>query len=294
MVIESPATAAEIQLEELPEMPLPRAVLMCPPDWFEILDVKNPLMKGHKGQVDLPKAKQQWAELIRVFESIGVEVQTDMPVAHCEDMVFCANPIFTGLDDKGLRLCVLSHMLYVSRNAEVVAHAEWFRANGYRLVPIEGLVLFEGGGDAVWHPGRRLIWGGYGFRTEQEVYDKISRIFEVPVIRLELTDPRFYHLDTCFCPLDEKTALIYPPALCTEGLEAIWRLFARVIEVNEAEALLMACNASCFFGKYVVIQRGSDRVNQKLRSLGFVVREVDTSEFMKSGGSVFCMKMYLF
>ena len=33
------------------------------------------------------------------------------------------------------------------------------------------------------------------------------------------------------------------------------------------------------------------KVEEKLKGEGFKVYEVDTSEFMKSGGSVFCMKM---
>jgi N-dimethylarginine dimethylaminohydrolase len=85
-------------------------------------------------------------------------------------MVFCANPVFTGLDGEGRRVCVLSHRRVASRRTEVAAHAEWFQGNGYRVFSIPGLELFEGGGDAIWHPGRRLIWGGYGFRTDKEIY----------------------------------------------------------------------------------------------------------------------------
>ena len=72
-------------------------------------------------------------------------------------------------------------------------------------------------------------------------------------------------------------------------------VFERVIEVDAFEATdSMACNAAAFLGKYVVIQGGAVKVNWALRGLGFEVFEVETSEFMKSGGSVFCMKMHLF
>jgi N-dimethylarginine dimethylaminohydrolase len=294
VVVDSAPGLGEIDVAMLPQMPLPRAVLMCPPEWFNVVDVKNPYMEGQGGRVNIPLAKRQWAELKETFESIGVEVRTDAPLPECEDMVFCANPIFTGLDAGGHRICILSHMCYPSRSKEVSAHAEWFNGQGYHVIPIEGPVLFEGGGDALWHPGQRLIWGGYGFRTSKEAYDQISRIFEAPVVLLELRDPRFYHLDTCFCPLDETTVLLYPPALSDEGLRSVRRAFTRVIEVDEEEASTMACNAAPFCGRYVIIQKGSRRVNQTLRALGFEVTEVDTSEFMKSGGSAFCMKMYLF
>jgi len=53
----------------------------------------------------------------------------------------------------------------------------------------------------------------------------------------------------------------------------------------------MACNAASFFGKTVVIQKGAETTVGKLRTSGFEVIEVETSEFMKSGGSVYCLKM---
>ena len=232
---------------------------------------------------------------MRAFEQAGVEVRELPPAPGCEDMVFCANPVFAGLDGDGQRVCVLSHMRFSSRQPEVAAHARWYRENGYHVVEIAGPGLFEGSGDALWHPGRRLIWGGYGQRTSKEVYAKISRVFDAPVIPLELKTELFYHLDTCFCPVDERTALVYPPALTGEGLELLRQAFPSVIEVDDDEAThAMACNAAAFLGKYVVIPKGAPKATARLRELGFQVVEVDTSEFLKSGGSVFCMKMYLF
>src|SRR5581483_10748502 len=294
MAVTASALSTEVHLHELGRMPFPRAVLMCPPKWFDVVDVKNPYMEGQQGHVDTALARDEWRDTRRAFESIGVEVRTDAPIAQCEDMVFCANPVFTGLDGDGRRVCVLSHMRFQSRQKEVTAHAQWFAANGYELIPLETPGLFEGSGDALWHPGRRLIWGGYGFRTSREVYQELARIFDAPVIPLELRSDRFYHLDTCLCPLDEETALVYRSAFSREGYEDIRRLFRRVIEVKEHEARGMACNAAPFFGTHVVVQRGLDRINRLLREFGFTVIEVETSEFMKSGGSVFCMKMYLF
>jgi N-dimethylarginine dimethylaminohydrolase len=294
MVITANTLADQLHFEQLDTMPLPRAVLMCPPEWFDVVDVKNPFMKDQQGHVDPVLARREWRAIKDAFERIGIEVRTDAPLPGCEDMVFCANPVFTGLDAAGQRVCVLSHMRFDSRKKEVGAHADWFRSNGYRLVPIETPGLFEGSGDALWHPGRRLIWGGYGFRTSKEVYGEISKIFQAPVIPLRLQTERFYHLDTCLCPLDEHSALFYPGAFAANGRDAIRRVFNRVIEVDEYEADHMACNATPFLGRYVVIQRGLDRVNRSLRGAGFEVIEVDTSEFMKSGGSVFCMKSYLF
>jgi N-dimethylarginine dimethylaminohydrolase len=284
----------EIRVENLPRMPLPCGVLMCPPDSFDVVDVKNPFMRNQQGKVDRALARREWEDLKAVFQRLGVNVCSDSPVPGCEDMVFCANPIFTGLDAGGQCVCVLSHMRFASRQREVAAHEAWFRANGYRVVIIDSPLLFEGGGDAIWHPGRRLIWGGCGRRTDAEIYDEIAQVLDAPVIALELKTDVFYHLDTCFCPIDERTALLYPPAISSEGVEEIHRMFERIIEVDEGEATnSMACNSTSVFAKSVVMPAGAPKTARALRELGFEVVEVNTSEFIKSGGSVYCMKTYL-
>ena len=56
----------------------------------------------------------------------------------------------------------------------------------------------------------------------------------------------------------------------------------------------MACNAAAFHDRFVVLQKGANEVNEKLRAAKFEVIEVETGEFMKSGGSVYCMKMNVF
>jgi N-dimethylarginine dimethylaminohydrolase len=297
LTIDNPTQLPEsFGVEQLEKMPLPRAVLMCPPDYFDIVDVKNPFMVGQQGKADLRLARKQWEAVKRAFEEAGIEVKTIPPVEGCEDMVFCANPIFAGLDQNDRRVCVLSHMRYPSRRREVPAHAEWFAQNGYRVVSIgEPSWLFEGSGDALWHPGRRLIWGGYGPRTNREIYPKLAETFGAPVVMLELKTDLFYHLDTCLALVDENTAVVHPPALTADGMALVRRLFRRVIEADAHEAAaITACNGAAFLGKRYVVQQGARKVTGVLRELGIEVTEVDTSEFIKSGGSVFCMKMYLF
>lgn len=272
----------------------PRGVLLCPPEHFDVIDVKNPYMEGQVGRVDRSLARRQWEALRAAFEGIGLEVHLIQPVPGCEDMVFTANQTFVGLDAEGRRTCVPSHMRHESRRREVPAFVDWFRARGYRIAAIEAS-LFEGGGDAIWHPGRALLWGGHGHRTTPEAYPALARVFGAEVETLELATEGFYHLDTCFCPLDAKTVLLFPGAFTPEGLRRIRRAFPRVVEVGEAEARDgMACNAAAFFGTHVVLQRGSRETNRRLVEMGYEVVEVETGEFLKSGGSVFCMKQFVY
>lgn len=280
----------------LREMPLPRRVLVSPPDFFDVIDVKNPFMEGQIGRVDKAEARRQWDALCDAFRRAGLAVDVVPATPGCEDMVFTANQTFPGLDPAGNRVCLLSHMRHESRRREVPAFAAWFRAHGYAVEdPVPPALRFEGCGDALWHPGRGLIWGGFGERTEAAVHPHLAKRFGVPVLTLELSVEPFYHLDTCFCAVDERTALLFLKAFAPEGLALIRRVFDDVIEVDEDEASrAMACNAAAFAGKQVVIQRGAARTVAALRSRGFTVTEVETGEFLKSGGSVFCLKMGVF
>lgn len=282
-------------LSSVRSMPLPNTLLVCPPEHFDVVDVKNVHMEGNIGNVDKSLARRQWDAVCDAFWETKASVEIIQPEPACEDMVFCANQTFVGLDADGKKLCVLSRMKYPSRQREVSAFGKWFGSHGYRVEEIPEDIGFEGSGDAIWHPGRGLVWGGSGFRTDARVYSHISALFGVPVIRLPLRSERFYHLDTCFCAIDEHTVLIHAPSLTEEGVDMIKAVFRNVIECDDKEANEgMACNATAIGGKHIVIQRGNSRTMAALTELGYEVHEVETSEYLKSGGSVFCMKMYVF
>ena len=282
-------------LDSCRTMPRPQRVLMCPPSSFDVVDVKNPHMAGQVGAVDRRQAASQWQSVRDAFADCGATVETIAPLASCEDMVFCANQTFTGLDAAGARHCVLGNMKHASRRREVPAFAAWFNRDGYRVHSLSEGIGFEGGGDAVWHPGRGLIWGGHGHRTNARAYDRISRIFDAPVLLLKLTSDRFYHLDTCFCPLDQRSVLVHTASLEPSGVELIRAVFERVIECDADEADHgLACNATAIATNQVVIQMGNPKTSAALRDAGFDVHEIETAEFRKSGGSVFCMKAFVF
>ena len=60
-------------------------------------------------------------------------------------------------------------------------------------------VFFEGAGDALFC-GDTLL-AGYRIRSDIRGHQEMGDLLGCRVIPLELVDPRFYHLDTCFCPL---------------------------------------------------------------------------------------------
>lgn len=283
-------------LEALEPMARTVGAVLCPPDRFDVIDVKNAFMAGNAGNVDKAAARREWECLRDAFSAAGARVELLKPLDACEDMVFCANTALLAVDAQGRKTCLPGRMTFESRRPEVGSMTSWALANGYRIVDdfAEPGLHFEGSGDAVWHPGRRLLWGGYGWRTDPQVYHGIAETLGVPVIALALTDSTFYHLDTCFVALDERTVLVHAPALSVEGMEMVRRVFERVVEVDADEARRFACNATLLAPGVVALDRRASSTASRLRELGFNVVELDTGEFLKSGGSAYCMKNAFF
>ena len=283
-------------LNELENMPAPEKVMVVSPSQFEIKYVINPHMKGHIGDVDQDIALKEWEALKEAYHNLGLYVHEVEGAKGFPDMVFCANQSLPNITANGTKQVVMSVMHAPQRKGEVPYIQKVYEESSYDILHLDESKFtdFEGMGDAIWHYKKRLIWGGYGYRSSLDVYSHISETFKTPVIALELIDDKFYHLDTCFCVLNEETVLIYPNAFAEEGLELIRAIFPIIIEANTHEAEhLFACNAVCPDGKNVFIQKGCSEVNSTLENLGFEVHEFSTDEYLKSGGSVFCMKMML-
>lgn len=281
---------------DLRKMQAPKKVMMVEPTHFDVEYVINPYMKNQIGEVDKIQALNEWEHLRDGYQELGFNVDVLDGEPGYPDMVFCANQSLPYVNENGDKHVLMSIMKADQRKGEVPFIEEYYKNEGYNIHHIEGddVESFEGMGDALWHFKRGLIWGAYGFRSSLEVYNQISDLFDVPVIAIELQKEEFYHLDTCMCVLSEDTVLVYSDAFTEQGMKLIHTMFDTVIEVSAYEAeKLFAVNAVCPDGKNVLIQQGCTDVNQKLRDAGFYVHEYSTFEFLKSGGSVFCMKMLL-
>jgi len=284
----------DFSIDDLKEVDLPTRVLMTSPEFFDVKYVINPHMAESIGTVNYAKAFEEWQVVEGAYQELGLSVDVLDGKPGLPDMVFCANQTLPyQLPGQGGKGVVLSEMYADERRREVGFFRDFFSALGYQTLSLGAseTIHFEGMGDALWHPGRFLLWGGYGFRTDLKAYEIVSDSLHVSVCLLELMDEDFYHLDTCLSILDESTALIFPDAFTPGGLEMIRAVFSRVLEAPESEARkLFACNAHCPDRRHVLIQQGCDVTNALLRDADFVPVELDTGEYLKAGGSVFCMK----
>jgi N-dimethylarginine dimethylaminohydrolase len=260
-------------------------ILMCPPDYFGIEYEINPWMSVRVGS-DAERARQQWRALYDTLREMGVSVDLIEPVPGLPDLVFTAN---AGLVYHSMFIC--SRFRYGVRQGEATHFENWARAHGFEVIELPAGHNFEGAGDALFCG--ETLFAGYRFRSDVRSHQWIGERLGLEVLALELVDPRFYHLDTCFCPLAPDVAIYYPGAFDEYGRSVLRDRIPRLIEVAAEEAISFSCNA-VVVGKTVILNDGSPKLAAMLHErgfVGFVVRLLCFSEFIKSGGSAKCLTL---
>lgn len=278
-------------------MQFPRRVLMVEPHGFRIEYAINPHMRDASGklnQIDSTKARVQWENFKKTFQGLGLEVLTLPGATDFPDMTFCANQTFPIKDSKGNAALIMGNMKNEPRKGEVNYFADWAENQGFRIFAAPQF-SFEGCGDAIWNYETGEIYGGHGFRTDALAYEEIERRFPLKFIRVPLVNEEFYHLDTCFAVLRSDVAAYVEEAFSKDIVEMFRSKFKTLIQIPYEEAKKNFAGNMCGVGGHsVVMQAGSTQTMKQLSTNRFEVIEVDTSEFIKAGGSVFCLKQFLF
>ncbi|OMC39198.1 dimethylargininase [Mycobacterium sp. IS-1264] len=260
-----------------------RRYAMTRPDFFAVEYAINPWMDVN-APVGVHLAHAQWRALYQTYVDLGHRVHLIDPVPGLPDMVYAANGGFVAGD-----VAIVARFRYAQRAAESKAYAEWMSSMGYR--PVTTRHVNEGQGDLLM-VGDMLL-AGYGFRTDLRAHDEISALLGVPVVSLELVDPRFYHLDTALAVLDDHTIAFYPPAFSTAAQEQLRALFPDAIVVGSADAFVLGLNVVSD-GLHVVLPSAATGFAAQLREAGFGPVGVDLSELLKGGGSVKCCTLEVF
>jgi N-dimethylarginine dimethylaminohydrolase len=250
-------------------------LLMCPPDYYGIEYEINPWMS-------------QWQALTQVLEKeIGTKLEFMEAVPGLPDLVFTAN---AGVLHEGK--AVPSRFRHPERQREERHFIDWFTKKGYEVINLDAEIYFEGAGDLLEFPE---FWiGGYRQRSDIQAYDRLSKIFQKKILPVELVDQRFYHLDTCFCPLSGGELLYFPPAFDTYAQTV---LASRIEQdkrfaVPSSEAQRFACNAVCI-DRHVVLPTECPETMEWLAQQGYTPHPVKLDEFLKAGGSAKCLTLAL-
>lgn len=259
-------------------------ILMCRPDHFGIEYEINPWMDRTQ-QVVYELAVEQWESLRNKLEDLGAAIELVEPQKGLPDLVFTANAALI----RGGK-AVLSRFRHPQRQGEEAYFAKKLGQLGLEVVRLPGEEFFEGAGDALFCGD--ALFAGYRIRSMVGSLQHVAAIIDVQIMPLELVDQRFYHLDTCFCPVDSATAIWFPMAFDTYGQQVIRSNVPNLIDLNEEEAIRFAANA-VVVGTSVVTNTGCPQLHQRLRKLGFNPIETPTSEFVKAGGSAKCLTLRL-
>lgn len=300
-VLDSRDELGALSVSDIPARPAHTTAALVEPTFFDLTYDINPHMGG---EVNRERAQRQWEQLRSVYERHIDDVRVLDPAAIWErlddganlappadqpDMVFIANH---ALPTAGGEAVVLARMKASERADEPAYFAEWARQQGYGVESAPA-TLFEGAGDAVWHPGRRLLWGGYGIRTDRVAYDELADRLDAAVVPLELTDRRYFHLDLCLLPLSETAALVQPEAFTATARNRLDAVFETIVEAPADESLDSFAVNGEVVGDTVVAGAGAPETAERLASVGYDVVPVETGEFLKAGGSVSCLTLWL-
>jgi N-dimethylarginine dimethylaminohydrolase len=268
--------------------PASATFLMCPPKLYDVTYVINPWMAGNVHGSSRARAAEQWKHLYEAVSDIAT-VELIQPEPGSPDMVFTAN---AGLERDGI--VAISSFFHPERQGEEPHFRRWFQQAGYSVIDIPRSTPFEGEGDALFSADGTRLWVGYGPRTAAASHRALYEAWALPVVPLHLIDPRFYHLDTCFAPLEGGYVMYFPEAFDRSSREKIEAFYPpeKRIAVGEADALCFACNA-VNVGRTIVLNKITNILNAQLELLGFKVVQLELSEFLKAGGAAKCLVMKL-
>ena len=258
--------------------------LMCPPDFFTVVYEINPWMNTEV-IVDRDRAYLQWAALRRTIEAAGAKVDLLPAQPHVPDLVFTAN---AGLVNG--TTFIPSRFRHPERRPESPLSVAWFRDRGFEIVELPSSVQHEGAGDAL--PFCNVLVSGYRIRSDAAAAQHLAAATGAAVRVVELTDPRLYHFDLTFCPLDDRRAICAPQGWDRYGAKVVEALVPEplVLEVDEA---LSFCANSVVVGSTVIMPTCPQRVGRTLAKWGFEVVECRVDEFLKAGGGCRCLTLAL-
>jgi N-dimethylarginine dimethylaminohydrolase len=236
-------------------------------------------------QSDAAIARQQWEGLRSLLVAAGAKLALLPPVEGLPDMVFTANAAMVYR-----RIAVMARFRHPERQGEAPYDEAWLRTDGFKIRHVPEDLHFEGAGDALFCGD--TLFAGYRIRSHARGHQEIGEMLGCRVIPLELVDPYYYHLDTCFCPLAPGVAIYYPPAFDEYGRTAVAAHVPTLIEVRDEEAKSFACNA-VVIGRTVITNTGCPELHEALADASFTPCETPLSEFVKAGGSAKCLTLRL-
>ncbi|GAB5471484.1 MAG: dimethylarginine dimethylaminohydrolase family protein [Rhodospirillales bacterium] len=270
-------------------------VLLGRPEHFRWVDagpltrrtLANAEKTGHA--FDLQLAMAQHAEMVRIYEEAGVR-------CHFLDADAVLHRNFFARDSSAMTPwgALICHMQLKCRRADYVTAIRFYQSRGIAIWNYATAGHFEGGDFVILEPGLVLI-GYCGERSEEAGSEQVADFVRAEGWEAQVApiSREFVHMDGLVVPLASKLLVACVDAM--EGWLVDWlkgRGFT-FVEVDYAEAKNLGVNLVALGGERVLSMKGAERLNAKLRALGFTVHAPDMSMFTLGGGGVHCLSQAL-
>ena len=273
-----------------------RDVLLGKPEFYRWIDAGPITMRTLNNQehtgvaFNLQTAMAQHAEMVSIYEANDI-------ACHYLDADEVLHRNFFARDSSAMTPwgALICHMQLKSRRADYVTAIRFYQEHGIPIWRYATAGHFEGGDFNILEPGFVLI-GYCGERSEREGSEQVARwvreqgweAVAAPISR------EFVHMDGLVVPLAPKLLVACVDAM-EEWLVALLRGRGfEFVEVGYAEARNLGVNLVALGNDRVLSMRGSRKLNERLRAMGFEVFAPDMSMFTLGGGGVHCLCQALY
>lgn len=261
-------------------------VVMVTPEYFDVTYSINPWMNTSVA-VNHVVARKQWESIVKELQSLGINVVLEPAIHNLNDMIFTANAGMLHQDK-----AIVSKFRDKERAGEEPYFKNLFTRLGYDTHTLPDSCIWEGQACSVFIDGYLVCSFSEGGRSNLEAYESITKIWNISKERqkyVKLIDPYFYHLDVCFCKINEDTAMLCPLAFSQEDNRWFQEHIPNIIQISYDEALDFCCNAFVFENHILISSAITTSLRESLEEHGLRVHPLDVSEYIKSGGGVKCL-----
>ena len=288
-------------------------VVMCLPDFIRIEKRINAWMDTQNQPVQ-KKARREWRRVVHRDIQLGVEPWFVEPHPDFQDMCFAAN----------IGWCQWARLLYgnfvgemaEARGGEIALYRKWFSKYRAEFADVEFVEWplpcygFAGQGDVVTvgeEKSQAVVLVGYGQgRTDYEAHAIIRELHGLAsyqAIPVRLVDPLCYDLDFVCLYIPSfgtlpPTLIWYPHGTDITGQRAIASLVDAHDQVilSKQDAYRACCNGVFIQhnkGITILMHAPSFALVSKLKKRGYQVIKQPTHEFLKNGGSIRCLSLFI-
>lgn len=260
-----------------------KRILLCPPLGYDIKYKINPWMDiNHK--VNKQKVLEEYNLLKQTYLDLGCDILEIKQEETLPDMVYAANYGFPRDN-----LFIKSNFKFDQRKGEAEFAKRYFERLQFTVKELPEDIAFEGQGDLLVAGNKYLL--GWGKRTDPQAKKYLEEFLDTEIADFKMVDPYYYHLDTCFLPINDHTIAINQYAFEKEGVEKLQQMFKHIIYVEKKDNDILACNA-VVIDKTIVIGSGiSEKLKRDFRKAGYETKEIAMNEYLKGGGSVKCLSL---